>query len=196
MRIAIVPTLLVSVMVISVGCLSPRADPTAFYVLTPMEGPAASSARGGDVSLGVGPVTIPAYLNRAQMVTRVGTNQLDVSDHDRWAESLDQGLARTLARNLSILLGGADVTIHPWYADKKPERQVSIDVSRFERDATGAAVLECTWAIVSSSTGERLAGNEVRVAEPAAAESGAAGSVAAMSRALEGLSQEIAAAMR
>lgn len=195
MRIAILPTLLVCFAATSVGCLSPRADLSAFYVLTPIAGSTAAGTQGGGASLGVGPVTIPAYLSRAQMVTRVASNQLDISEHDRWAESLDQGLARTLARNISILLGSANVITHPWYSNEKPDHQVVVHVSRFERDSTGAAILECVWELVATSTGERVAGNDVSLTE-AAAEIGAAGSVAAMSRALEALSREIAQAFR
>ena len=193
MRIAILPTLLAGVAATSVGCLSPRADPSAFYVLTPME--ALSNAQSESAAVGVGPVTIPAYLNRSQMVTRVGPNQLDISEYDRWAESLDHGLARTLARNLSLLLGSPNVIVHPWYASDAPDRQVVVNFVRFERDSAGTAILQCSWEMVSTGTGERLGGSDFSVTEPTT-EVGTAASVAAMSRALEVLSREIAAALR
>lgn len=193
MRTTIVPTLFCCLAVASGGCLSPRADPSAFYVLTPIQGTTNTAGQSGHSSLGVGPVTIPTYLNRVQMVTRVGTNQLDISDHDRWAESLERGVARTLARNLSVLLGLADVKVHPWVHDDMPDRQVVVRVSKFERDSSGTATLECVWELISTSNGERLAGREVSYTEPAA-ETGAAGSVAAMSRTLETLSRDIARA--
>ncbi|HVN63522.1 MAG TPA: ABC-type transport auxiliary lipoprotein family protein, partial [Candidatus Binataceae bacterium] len=66
------------------GCsslLAPRPDPTKFYVLTPASettAPAPQSS-AGEFVLGLGPIKLPAYLDRAEVVTRAVPNRLDLS---------------------------------------------------------------------------------------------------------------------
>ncbi len=50
--------------------------------------------------IGVGPVRIPEYLNRPQMVTRGKSNLLTFAQYDRWAEPLGESIERTIAENL------------------------------------------------------------------------------------------------
>ena len=61
--------------------------------------------RSGQISLGVGPVRLPGYLDRREIVTRVAQSRFDVSENDRWAEPLDENFTHVLAQNLSVLLG-------------------------------------------------------------------------------------------
>lgn len=180
------------------GCsLTSGSDPARFYVLAPLDDAQSMGTPGGSTRqglIGVGPVQLPDYLNRPQMVTRVGPNQLEILEHDRWAEPLANGFARTLAHDLSVLLGTEDMLVAPWHPTHAPEYAAEVDVLRFERDATGAVTLACRWALVATETGERVAGREMTLTE-AAATPDVAGSVAAMSRVTGSLSREIARAV-
>src|SRR5437879_2194311 len=77
------------------GCgpiLAPRADPAKFYLLTPTADPpsvqtAAVQSSAGGFTLGLGPVKLPPYLDRPEVVTRSAPNRLDLSKTDRWGES-------------------------------------------------------------------------------------------------------------
>lgn len=181
------------------GCspLSPQVDPSRFFMLTsPAEtGSNESGAAKLNISLGLGPVTLAPYLDRNQLVTRVGPNEVVLSQIDRWAEPLDQNLTRTLAEDLQVRLGITQVVTHPWYSSAQLDYAVEIDVLRFERDTTGAAELLARWVVVGGSDGEVLEARETRINEPAGSRTVAA-SVAALSRALERLSREIAASIR
>ncbi len=180
------------------GCsLTSGSDPARFYVLAPLDDtePVAASVRQARSGLvGVGPVLFPDYLDRPQMVTRVGANQLDILEHDRWAEPLARGFTRTLAHDLSVLLSTDEVVVSPWHGANAPDYAVGVDVLRFERDATGTVTLQCRWTLVDTDTGERVAGREVTITE-AATTPDVAASVAAMSRATGNLSREIAEAV-
>ena len=62
-----------------------RSDPARFYVLT--EAPRSTGAAppaepGREATVGVGPVSLPGYLDRIQIVTRRGA-QLEVAELDR-----------------------------------------------------------------------------------------------------------------
>jgi uncharacterized lipoprotein YmbA len=146
------------------------------------------------VSVGLGPITLPGYLDRLQIVMRVNDNQISLSDNDRWAEPLAGNLLRTLENNLSGLLPGSAYVAYPWYASETPDFALAIDFRRFETDPAGAAVLDATWEL-RSAVGARLDGGMARIEEVAPAPERAA-AVAALSRALGSLSQEIAAAVR
>ena len=86
------------------GCalLSPRVDPTRFYVLAM---PRAEVVRDVGMgirrwNLGLKPVEIPMYLRTKSMVVRRGANELQFAEFDRWAEPLDQGILRMMKEAL------------------------------------------------------------------------------------------------
>ena len=60
--------------------------------------------------IGVGPIEIPSYLDRPQIITRMRLHELMLNEHALWAEPLDKALARVIALNLGALTG-ADVEI-------------------------------------------------------------------------------------
>jgi uncharacterized lipoprotein YmbA len=173
------------------GCLGPRADPSAFFLLSPVPPPAAEAP--ASVFVGVGPITIPAYLDRLQMVTRLSDNELAVSEIDRWAEPLEESIARTLEENLAALLPESSFVRFPWYASEAPDYAVSVELRRFEGDATGTVVLEARWSL---SRGDAQIDERTARFEEAGGGPNRADQVAAQSRALAQLSAEIARALR
>ena len=64
--------------------------------------PGTAAAQGPVI--GVGPITVPKYLDRPQIVTRSGRNQLALGEFDRWAEPLQDNVLRVLAENLAFLI--------------------------------------------------------------------------------------------
>ena len=87
------------------GCSS--TPPVAYYTLntlpeTQQEIPAA--VMDDTIAIGVGPVDLPKFLDRPQIVTRKSQNQIEVSEFNRWAGSFPGDFARVLAKNISILL--------------------------------------------------------------------------------------------
>jgi len=180
---------------VGTGCFGPRADETQFFILTSVEEPRGAASAPAEVTVGLGPITFPAYLNRPQVVTRLGPNQVDVSNHDRWAEALDGNFARSLAENLTTLASADDIVHYPWYSTTELDYVVQVDVIRFESDSLGAAELLCRWALFDGTGTTRLAGRDAQFTSQSAAPS-TASSVAALSGALADLSREIAVALR
>lgn len=185
----------VAAMVSGVAGCSPIAigepsPPSRFYLLEALEAPAdAASLASGGPTLGVGPVRVAEYLERPLIATRTGEHGLDLAEFDRWAEPLDDGVARVLASNLGALLGSERVRRHPW-RDGRLDVEVIVDVRRFDGPREGPVELVAHWRM-------RRAGDVVerttRLREPV--EGGRYEDVvAAMSRALRELSREIARA--
>jgi uncharacterized protein len=183
-------SLLVGVAVLS-GCLGPRQDTSAFFVLSPAPAPTAGTPL--PISIGLGPITLPGYLDRPQIVVRLDDNQLALSDSDRWAEPLSDNVTRTLEANLAALLPGSTYVHYPWYASAAPDYAVALEVRRFEADAAGAVVLDATWRL---SRGGSVVDRQVARLEEAAGGPERVAAVAAQSRALGQLSAQIAAVVR
>jgi len=182
---------LLFVVVVLAACLGPRQDPSAFFMLSPA--PAGSEGTPVPVILGVGPVTIPAYLDRPQMVVRLSDNEIALAEADRWAEPLGDNITRTLEENLSALLPGSSSIDYPWYESEAPDYALAFDVRRFEADSTGGVVLDVVWRI---DQGDRLVdGRRTRIEESATGV-GRSATVAAQSQALARLSVEVAGAVR
>ena len=93
-------------------------------------------ARG--VALGIGPVALPDYLDRPEIVTRSSGNELSLADFDQWAGRLEDNFTRVLAENLSSILETDRVSLYPWKSSTPVDFQVTVEVSRFERAANGA----------------------------------------------------------
>ena len=116
------------------GCGSDK--PTRLYVLSATtEQPATMSPQG--ISVGVGPITLPKYLDRPQIVLGVSVNQLSQANFDQWGGDLNDNVTRVLATNLSNLLGTERVSLYPWKDRPPTDIQVTMDVSKFETEADG-----------------------------------------------------------
>jgi uncharacterized lipoprotein YmbA len=179
--------------------------PTRLYVLSAMpDTPDAAAARG--VPIGIGPVTLPKYLDRPQIVTRVQDNSLAQADLDQWGGDLYDNITHVLAANLSSLLKTDRVSLYPW-KDRAPiQYQVTLDITRFERDVDGSTVLSVFWSIVDPNDGKVLVmrRSTYRETVKTAAASGSAAAqdthaydaiAAAMSRDLEKFSRDVATAI-
>jgi uncharacterized lipoprotein YmbA len=179
------------------GCFGARSNPSEFYVLTTVTEPepVEPSSEALDVSVGLGPIELPEYLDRPQLVTRLGENEVAVSEYERWAGSLEGDVREALEVNLAVLLQTHDIHLHPWYATTHIDYHVSIGVVRFERTATGSAELVAGWEIKNGDSGERYDNRVLRISQLADTAT-TAGAVAALSRALGEFSEELAAAIR
>jgi uncharacterized protein len=184
-------TIMLSLGVLTTSCLLGRGDPTRFYVLTPTV-PVSTSAPAS-LGIGLGPIVMPGYLRRPMLATRVDGTQVRYADFDRWAEPLPAMFARTLGRDLSALLDAARIVPYPWYPATPLDVVVRVNVLAFEADVHGNARLEACWTIQNRSATVRR-GDCSMIAE-AVARDDAELQVAALSRAVGQLAQQIANAV-
>ena len=112
----------------------------------------AASAGGGDrsISLGVGPIKLPGYIDRSELVFQSGPNEFQVPPNVSWTGSLQENIATVLARDLQEQLGAREVLTSPWPAGRAPARRVTLDVRQFYGISGGDAVLDTTWRIENS----------------------------------------------
>ena len=130
------------------SCLSSNTPATRFYVLNPLdfgEKPAAGPRE--DLSLEIASLHLPQYLERPQIVTRSTGNQLDLAEFHQWGGNLRKNMMRVLAKNLSQLLGTADVYMSPHHPSTPADFRVQLEVMKFERDPDGKVRLSTQWTL-------------------------------------------------
>jgi uncharacterized protein len=178
--------------------LAPQKDISKFYLLTPTADTAAAtpaSALGSnsnsDFTIGLGPIKIPPYLDRPEIVTRAAANRLELSKEDRWGESVQNGFTSAMERDLAAQAGTENIIIFPWYNTVHIDMQVQIDVYRFETDSQGIAHLSAKWTLLDS-TGKNILYTVECTLTQQSKPGDTTDSVAALSRTIGDLSGQIA----
>lgn len=177
------------------GCASSRK--ASFYTLSPLPAPGDHTERvqtEQETVVAVGPVTVPDYLNRPQIVTRTGPTGVHLDEFERWAGSFEQDVSRVLAENLSVLLSPDNVTVVRWIRETSSFSagyRVVVDVNRFDGDPGKSVLLAARWSVRGEQQGKILSAGESNITESVEGQ-GYDALVAAMSRALAALAREIA----
>lgn len=172
------------------GCASTSS--TQFYTLSPSAAQPAAQASVWAVS--VGPVSVPAAVDRPQIVLQNGPNQVFIAEFDRWAAPLRQDIARIVAENLAGMLGASQSTVFPQLTADEASHRVIIDILRFDSQLNQSAILDARWTVTATAAGKTQNGR-MKITEPVRG-GGYAEIVAAHSRALEKLSVAIAGTIR
>jgi len=178
------------------GCASSPAS--RYYTLSSLQEGGRNpkeSPYGQGLTIVVGPIKLPEYLDRAEIVARSGSNRIMVSDFDLWAGSLAEDFSRAIAANLSVLLSTENVIVYPGPRLSSVDYRIIVDVIRFDGPLGGDVSLIARWAIMEGKEKKLVLVRRSTVIEPSGAQ-GYEAMVAADSRALEKLSREIAEAIR
>jgi uncharacterized lipoprotein YmbA len=178
------------------GCAS---SPTPrFYLLSSLVGASPAmkpSAEERCLSIGIGPISIPYYLDRPQIVTRGATNEFTLAEFDRWGEPVGDNLKRVLAENLSILVCTKTIVFYPWRGGIPIDYRVEMEVLRLDGSLGGNVSLDAWW-MVSGGDGKKILASKRSTLTEAVGGQDYKSLVSAESRALGTLSREIAETIR
>ncbi len=186
--------LITACMIAGCSILGPTQDRTRFFTLNTLPEPGASVAQSAAV-YGLGPIKLPAYLDRSEIAMRVSPTEVVYSNTDYWAEPLSATVSAVLLSNLATLLGTDRIVPYPWPVNAGVDYQIQITMLRFECDATGQCQLYSRWWITDPRDGRYLVGRDTTLTRAANGTGSAAGATA-LSGNLGALSQEIATALR
>jgi uncharacterized lipoprotein YmbA len=185
---------------ISAGC-SPfgagTQQSTRFYVLSSLQGEADSiqpMAKLSNIGIGVGPIRMPLYLDRLDIVTRGSQNKVEIAGFAQWAGPLPENFSRVLAENLSVLLATDKIAVFPYPKSYFIDYNVAIYVTRFDGSPGDKAHLRARWSILDRKRRESLYEKHSVVTHPTENETTEA-LIAAKSKTVSDLSREIANAM-
>jgi len=138
----------------SAGCISlPNSSmsPTPrFYMLSAINKPEVSkkiNIKPGLI-IGVGPVKLPEFLDRPQMVTKEKQGTLKIDEFDRWGESLDLGLARLVREYLTVMLPGAKLVLYPWGLGVAAKYQVTLEVVQLDSELDRDMSFAVQWVVI------------------------------------------------
>ncbi|HET9120523.1 MAG TPA: PqiC family protein [Solirubrobacterales bacterium] len=176
------------------GCLG-SSRPARFYTLEPAQVRESPGSNATDVTLAVGPVELPDYVDRPQIVTRTGANELVIAEFDRWGGSLDNQVTSSLVAALRDRLASRQIAVAPWRSAIIPggnPYRVAVSVSRFDGIPGQSVVLQARWELIAQKDGkaESLGVKEASVTERIDGP-GYDALVAAMQRALVSLGQQM-----
>lgn len=184
--------LVVVIALLLAGCA--RTQPTNWYQLAVVaDGQAgAGVAATAQLFIGLGPIILPELLNRQQIVTRAGASRVELADRHRWAEPLQDNIARVMREDLAILLGTEQIIFYPWSRGTGVDYQVKVEIVRFEGQGLEQAELETLWSVLDRE-GEIVVPQRRSRQEVPAATADHEGLVKALSEALARCCREIAA---
>ncbi|OQX10117.1 MAG: hypothetical protein BWK76_21190 [Desulfobulbaceae bacterium A2] len=180
------------------GCATPSPSPRLYLLsatATPLPDKAQAQEASGPASVGLGPISLPDYLDRPQIVTRATPNRLSASEGHRWAEPLTAGVTRVLSEQLGALLAPTPLMVHPWKQAEAPAVQLRLELLRFEAGPDRAFHLHARWTLAGPAmptpAQPRHAAHDLPL-DPTDHEA----QVAAAGEALTRLAQDIAADLR
>jgi uncharacterized lipoprotein YmbA len=131
------------------GCIGGSTPPAQFYLLEPLGADGGIPASEGiKPVVALGPVRIPRYVDRPQIVTASGKNAYQLSEMNRWAESLDDNISRVLAQNLSRLAAVDTVPANSSNRGRQAQLRVSVNILEFHVNPAGQAGLTSQWQIL------------------------------------------------
>ncbi len=178
------------------GCAA-TSSPSRFYLLSSLTGngnaPVTSPSENA-LFVGIGPVELPRYLDRPQIMVRASGNRLELSEFDKWAEPLDRGVTRVLLENLSLLLNTDRVVPFPFRNTPPVDYQVVATVTRFDGIPGKDAELKVNWSLVRGRDKKLVLMKRSRF-YLTASEQGHEAMVSLQSRLLAELSREIASSI-
>jgi len=172
------------------GCSSSQ---DSFYLLTADGRPASAGNRSSRL-IGLGPVSLPDYIDRAELVFQSDTHRFQVPPDQRWAGNLRENVSDVLAINLGRRKSGSRVQAYPWDPTGDVSYSVPVTIRQFHAVSGGDAILDVRWEI-REGTGGKVVSRGSKVFTEGLSEEGYDGVVSAQSRLLAQLADAIAADM-
>ena len=174
------------------------SQPSHFYLLralSPVSASGLSETKQSSLSIGLGPVTFPEYLDRPQIVTQASAHEVELAEFHKWAAPLKENFANVLQENLSALLSTDRIVQYPWKRSDPLDYQLSLEVIQFDGTKNQEAVLKVRWTLVGDD-GEIVLQKKTSQFSEILGGPDYEDLVEAMSRMLASLAQEIADAIK
>lgn len=193
MRLLYARILLTSLLAAAVAACG-TSQPTKYYLLSAGAADTPALSPRQELTIGVGPIILPPYLERREMVSRTSSNELNVAVYHQWGESLGDNVSRVIANELARILATERIISLPLKRSLRKalqiDYQVTVAINQFERNAQGVVVLDARWAILDNDRKELMLQRAVYTQAPLGSDY--ASQAAAQSRLLGRLNGTIA----
>ena len=126
------------------ACLS-RSPDSAFYSLETIAPAQPLSQR--KMTVAVNRAVVPSYLDKPQIVMRDSAGvELQISEYQRWGETLSSMLSRVMADDLGLLLPNAQIRPQN-FMPQTYQYYLTLEVNRMDGTWNKQAVLDVWWTI-------------------------------------------------
>jgi hypothetical protein len=113
--------------------------------------------------IGIGPLSLPALLDRRQIVTRAENNSVQMAEFDQWAAPLKDNVLAVLSKNVATLQPNAIVRAYPWSPYGDVDYRVIVDISRFDTQLGKSVNLEASWAIMEEKNHKIVSNGQAKI---------------------------------
>jgi uncharacterized lipoprotein YmbA len=113
-------------LILFAGCLG--RSPQVRHFMLGISEPSSSNALSPELAVLVGPVRLPAYLQRPQMARRESDGEIELDEFNRWLGGFEENLLRALSLGIADELGSERVVVHPSKAPFSIDYQVRLHV--------------------------------------------------------------------
>jgi uncharacterized lipoprotein YmbA len=139
MRSSLVIVTFTSLIGLSVACSTSKqiAHKTSHYSLDEhFQSRKSDENKSSGLALGIGPILLPGYLDRPQLVRESRQGKLLAHDLHRWEEPLSLEIQKFLAQEMTSKVPMAHIELHPWRRAHQMDFQWKLQIHRFENDSS------------------------------------------------------------
>jgi uncharacterized lipoprotein YmbA len=180
------------IILLCAGCSQSPA--VQYYVIEPLIQSAPTYQTTSPVTIGIGPITLPEILRTQKIVTRNTGNTVKIAEFDQWASSLDSNFIQALTQNLAHLQPAYLFRTYPWSIYGMVDKQIIVDVIRFDATPGVSVNLEANWTIKNESDRAVLKFGHSAINRPLSDKS-YSGTVQALSNLVADFSRELSLAL-
>ncbi len=188
-------SLIAVILVSTLTACSSSGPATSYYSLFPNK--EASQTQfplqhpASTISLGVGPVVLPDYIDYPSVVALTSSAKVKVYGYHAWAGDLDESINRVLVENISNHLQLDSVWRFPWDNRVRPKYQLRIVIESFAGIRGQSLDLVLKWTLLNKSADTLLDMGKEKLVMPLA-DSSVDAYVQTMNEALNQVSTTIA----
>lgn len=135
--------------VIGLGC---SRSPDVHYFTLGSEITSAESDRAPDLAVLIGPIRLPAYLERPKLARRAGGGEVEFDEFNRWLGGFESNLATALAAEIRRGLGSIRVVAYPTSAPFPMDYSIRLHVDEWIVDESNTLQVRIRWALVGSDS--------------------------------------------
>ncbi len=134
------------------ACIVPKSPPSVYYILeSKTESQSAQSQLIEGKSIALLPVSIPEYMDRTEIVTHNGNQQLDVHKFDLWGESLPTAVTRLLTTAINQKIPAQKAFTMPLQSGLRPDFYLRTNILRLEATLGQDVEIEVQYSLENTS---------------------------------------------
>jgi uncharacterized lipoprotein YmbA len=137
---------LVGLLVVGSACLG--RSPEVRHFMLGVDDVAPAEVGAPTVSVLVGPVRLPAYLDRPELARLAADGEVELASSARWLGSFEQNFLRAVTLGVAKRLGSDQVVSHPSKAPFPIEYGVRLHVDDLIVEADGTMRVRIRWALI------------------------------------------------